>query len=773
MLGQGGMSQALYWSIYDQSEAETSIDQLIATDSLEKLLEVKTLTFELRSQSDILIEYFSKPATLKKLLRIVFNVKESNEITERAIEVFSCAENLKDIMPNLVASHELLQLPFEALTRNISKLTTGATDPLLPGDLCKQFIYNGFNKLIHAILFSPKRVLPLVEFLKSNIGYMRAWIAHTVNSCVTNSLKEFLIDTMETCPEACKSIAELAMSSGAIYALVAFLTSSDKSVIPFECVTSASSILSQILYKRVPYLYEVIIDRVPVIAEYVLSSHLHGPSLLRLPQANDVMICALSSIVTTLALKYHELSQTILDAKIPEEVHKKRMAEALGYIEEVHVPKQASCSKAKADSKKGTASGATGTNSVPSSLVTEPKLTPLGVKEIDELEAIFAPPFFRVIQLFNLLPERLNYMMNMAPSGTLGIGCFDMIKMIGRLLAITADIRDQLYFKRTGINPVQEWIAGEANANASNNLFDFSRYACLSNFAHAGAGGIFDTPFVDTIQIGSDGSVVPFVITTSNIILKLINLKIPAFIITLFKRFPEHSNLHFVISRVLLPLVEFVNYNPKISMHIFKETTLLKDMHEVSSDYTVFKRRDSKLSYYITFARAFLRMSVKLSDEAAMEEKRKYVFNNASATLTTISCPQTVPALATLLTEGYTDLDTEMCNFLINNEAFKEFSKLHLEPEESIPKTFGDARLSSDYAEATRQASTAAGGAYDTTFSWTSGADNNSDFLYSNFGNFATSDKENTGFSLSGLSAAVTDVEGGDIYAQFGNMWSN
>lgn len=294
-----------------------------------------------------------------------------------------------------------------------------------------------------------------MEFLKSNIGYMRAWIAHTVNSCVTNSLKEFLIDTMETCPEACKSIAELAMSSGAIYALVAFLTSSDKSVIPFECVTSASSILSQILYKRVPYLYEVIIDRVPVIAEYVLSSHLHGPSLLRLPQANDVMICALSSIVTTLALKYHELSQTILDAKIPEEAHKKRMAEALGYIEEVHVPKQASCSKAKADSKKGTASGATGTNSVPSSLVTEPKLTPLGVKEIDELEAIFAPPFFRVIQLFNLLPERLNYMMNMAPSGTLGIGCFDMIKMIGRLLAITADIRDQLYFKRTGINPVQ------------------------------------------------------------------------------------------------------------------------------------------------------------------------------------------------------------------------------------------------------------------------------------------------------------------------------
>lgn len=772
MLGQGGMSQALYWSIYDQSEAETSIDQLIATDSLEKLLEVKTLTFELRSQSEILIEYFSKPATLKKLLRIIFNVKESNEITERAIEVFSCAENLKDIIPNLVASHELLQLPFEALTRNISKLTTGPTDPLLPGDLCKQFIYNGFNKLIHAILFSPKRVMPLVEFLKANISYMRAWVAHTVNSCVTNSLKEFLIDTMDTCPEACKSIAELAMSSGAIYALVSFLTSSDKSVIPFECVTSASSILSQIIYKRVPYLYEVIIGRVPVIAEYVLSSHLHGPSLFRLPQASDVMISALSSIVTTLALKYHELSQTILDAKIPLDTHNKRMAEALGYIEETHVPKQASCSKAKADSKKSSSSsvGASGT---PSSLITDPKLTPLGIKEIDELEAIFAPTFFRVIQLFSLLPERLNYMMNMAPANTLGIGCFDMIKMIGRLLAITADIRDQLYFKRTGINPVQEWIAGEANANASNNLFDFSRYACLSNFAHAGAGGTSETPFVDTIQIGSNGSVVPFVITTSCIILKLINLQIPAFIITLFKRFPEHSNLHFVISRVLLPLVEFVNYNSKISMHIFKETTLLKDMHEVSSDYTVFKRRDSKLTYYITFARAFLRMGVKLSDEAAMEEKRKYVSNSASTALTTISCPQTVPALANLLAEGHADLDSEMCSFLINNDDFKEFSKLHLEPEESIPKTFGDARLSSDYAEATRQANAAAGGAYDTTFSWTSGAENNSDFLFSNFGNFATNDKENTGFSLSGLSAAVTDVEGGDIYAQFGNMWSN
>lgn len=770
MLGQGGMSQALYWSIYDQSEAETSIDQLIATDSLEKLLEVKTLTFELRSQSEILIEYFSKPATLKKLLRIIFNVKESNEITERAIEVLSCAENLKHIIPNLVASHELLQLPFEALTRNISKLTTGPTDPLLPGDLCKQFVYNGFNKLIHAILFSPKRVMPLVEFLKANIGYMRAWVAHTVNSCVTNSLKEFLIDTVDTCPEACKSIAELAMSSGTIYALVSFLTSSDKSVIPFECVTSASSILSQIIYRRVPCLYEVIIDRIPIIAEYVLSSHLHGPSLFRLPQASDVMISALSSIITTMALKYHELSQVILSTKIPAEIHKKRMEEALGYIEEMHVPKQASCSKAKADSKKSSSSGSI---NVPSSLITEPKLTPLGVKEIDELEAIFAPTFFRVIQLLGLLPERLNYMMSVAPTNALGIGCFDMIKMIGRLLAITADIRDQLYFKRTGINPVQEWIAGETNANTTNNLFDFSRYACLSNFAHAGAGGTSETPFVDTIQIGSDGSVVPFVITTSNIILKLIKLQIPAFMISLFKRFPEHSNLHFVISRVLLPLVEFVDYNSKISMHIFKETTLLKDMHDVSSDYTVFKRRNSKLTYYVTFAKAFLRMSIKLSDEAAMEEKRKYVSNSTSTTLTTISCPQTVPGLANLLAEGYADLDLEMCNFLTTNDDFKEFSKLHLEPEESIPKTFGDARLSSDYAEATRQANSTTNGAYDTTFSWTSGTENNADFLFSNFGNFATNDKENTGFSLSGLSAAVTDVEGGDIYAQFGNMWSN
>ncbi|TNJ29055.1 hypothetical protein GMRT_14550 [Giardia muris] len=760
MLNQGGIAQGLYWSMYDQNEQDTSLDQLIASDNLEKLLEVKVLAFELRGQSEPLIEYLSRPATLKRLLRIVFNVKQTNELTERAIEVLQCSENLKSILPNLVSDPELLQLPFEALARNVRGLTGGPTDALPPGALCEPFIYLGFNKLISSIFAVPDRIKPVVDFLRANLKYMRAWAAHTVNSLAADSLRLLLVEYTGRSEELTKDIADLTIASGIIFALVDFVTPANPTAVPFECSSSSAALLSQIIYKEVPHLYKVVIDRIPLLAEFTFGAQVHGPSIMRLPLAADVLVCGLSSMITKTTLCYHANKDAIGAAGITQAVLDRRAEEMTKFVDEKKAPQQAHLAKLRAESGNGA--------------LPQFRLTPLGVKEIDTLETQYLRTYALVLQLLNMLPSRFQYMASLAHPGTLGVGYFVMLVVVGRILSITADVRNQLYFVRTGVNPLHEWIAGNSGGVAVSNTFDYSVYASLSNFANAGAGGSSQTPFTDSLYVESNGIRVPFQLTVANLALKLLQLKILSHVVTLFKKFPEHSNLHFVISRILLPLFEFGGYIPSIPMSILSETSFLKDMRGISDEYTAFKARDSRLSYYVTFARAMLRMSVRLSDESALEEKRRFVSANQSRNvLTTMSCPQTVPALVALMKEGHSGIFKNICEFLVENEDFKHFSRVHLEPEDDIPKTFGDARLSSDYAEAKKHLSSNKQQTVASEFTWTVMPEENGDSVFGNFGDFtgiAGDHQDGSTFGVGDLSSA-TSVEDADLYSQFANMW--
>ena len=89
--------QSLYWQIYDnQDNGQQSLEQLVQADSLEKLLEVKTISFEIRSENSTVIDYLTKPTTLRRLLGFIFTSHKVDS-TDKAVEVFGCQEALRNV----------------------------------------------------------------------------------------------------------------------------------------------------------------------------------------------------------------------------------------------------------------------------------------------------------------------------------------------------------------------------------------------------------------------------------------------------------------------------------------------------------------------------------------------------------------------------------------------------------------------------------------------------------------------------------------------------
>jgi len=740
-----GIGDGLSWGMPDHSGMDGNIDTLIAQDNLEKLLEVKTLTFELRSQSDNLVEYLSRVPTLKRLLRLVFSVAEPNDLTDRAIDVFQNSENLRSVLPTLVNTPELLALPFECLARNVPHLTANPSDPLQPATLCQPFVYKGFNHLMNAIFWSSKRIPAVVSFLSENPRYLRAWAAHTVNQLVTDSLSSFILEYRERSDEINRGVAGLLVKSGMVDIFVNFLTNPDTTLVPFECVTSCATLLSQIIYKNVPGLAEHVIQRLPAVAEFVMTSTLHGSGILRLHHAADVLVCGLSSIIVTSVKLYHTSAKQLSGLSYEQLTHR---SEELDHV--IRKTEAPAAEKGKEKEKAG--------------------LSPTGIQEVDAHEKKYFPIFAKVLGWLNALPQRLTYMLSQAPQGALGVGAYHILDFVARTLAITADVRNALakaLHPESGVGSA--WFGG-VTSGTTVPAADVSDYALLSSNAQSGAGGNSSIDMLDTIQAGS----VAIPLSVATLGRKYVLIGVPSLVLELFCRFPDHSNLHFIISRILLPLVEFGSACPEVSMALLTGTDLTARMNASVKEYVPFKARNSMLTYYSTFARAFLRIAVKLPDEAALEEKRRYVeAKNApsgSGVLSTISTPQTVPALRRLLKDGHDSTNRELAEFLVHDANFVEFSRKFLEPEDDIPKSFGDARLTADYAaamskgkrpepEATKFGSDDFGGGFGGfgDFSW--GAPEAGAGAFGGFGGFGGQEAKGTGDFDFGFSGG--GVEGG------------
>ena len=71
-----------------------------------------------------MLEYLARVPTLKRLLGHMFAQKAVNATT-RAIDAFSSTEALRNVFSTVLATPELLAIPFEALLRNTPTLRGG------------------------------------------------------------------------------------------------------------------------------------------------------------------------------------------------------------------------------------------------------------------------------------------------------------------------------------------------------------------------------------------------------------------------------------------------------------------------------------------------------------------------------------------------------------------------------------------------------------------------------------------------------------------------
>lgn len=78
---------------------------------------MKTLSFEIRSENQAVVDYLARPATIKKLFGLVFG-EEPKPATDRAIEVFQCAEAMRSAFQAILSNKDLIQIPFNALLQH-------------------------------------------------------------------------------------------------------------------------------------------------------------------------------------------------------------------------------------------------------------------------------------------------------------------------------------------------------------------------------------------------------------------------------------------------------------------------------------------------------------------------------------------------------------------------------------------------------------------------------------------------------------------------------
>lgn len=180
------------------------------------------------------------------------------------------------------------------------------------------------------------------------------------------------------------------------------------------------------------------------------------------------------------------------------------------------------------------------------------------------------------------------------------------------------------------------------------------------------------------------------------------------------QQFPENSNLHFVASRIFIPMVEFGDSEKGISSYLFEHTELMRGITSSAEGFVPFKSRTSLLSFYVTFARAFLRICLRMADETQVEEKQKFVAGKGDSERQQQS-PQNYAAMIRQ-SQGTTRRNEQLCAYLAGCTPFQAFSESFLQREDEVPRTFGDARLTAEYAAAKKQTRKRTQGVFDAGF---------------------------------------------------------
>ncbi|CAL6029967.1 Phosphorylase_B kinase gamma catalytic chain [Hexamita inflata] len=678
--------QSLYWQIYEtQDNGAQSLESLISQDLLEKLLEVKTISFEIRSENQIVLDYLVKQNTLKRLMKHIF-VASKTESTDRAIEVFGCAEALRNVFSSILATPELIAAPFEALAAY-----TQAGNDILPATLAPPHIYQGFHKLFSALLMSPKRVQSLVQFLVDNPKHMRTWTSHMLSSQMTEVLRSLVLDYKGRGDDTCKQISAL-LKNGIIDALAQFIITDA----PLECVSNSCQILSQIVSQNVPYLQEIVITKITPVCTYLMNAQLVGSNLLRLHYAADFVVCGLSFMMQRGLSVYIQQENQL--QKITYDVLQKRTQ----FVDQLIKGKV----KLTVQNQK----------------ILELPVT--GINEIDAFEKVMVPVFASILNSLEQLCQRVDYMREQAKNNLFGYGTFVILQFVARILAISADLKLTVQKQMTlkSQNKPVDWLNQVEDSQTSMVQPD-SVYAQLSLAAHAGSGG------PSTVEISSTFKhrQVPLITSVVVIVRKIIQTGLVQKLVDFVEQFESNSNLHFVASRIFVPLVEFGDSAPDITLHLLKETTLITNMCRKLDQFIPFKSRTSLQTYYISFARSFLRIALKLPDESSVEDKQKFV---AGKTQQVQQAPQHLSA--TIKIYGQTQQPNQIIyEFLTQSEVFKTFSSKCLEYEDEIPKTFGDARLTAEY-QAQKKQKKKTQGVFDTGFGAFGGFQQNDFFGFGN-----------------------------------------
>lgn len=623
----------------EESEGD-ELGELIRNDNLSALIAHEGIAFQLRCREEFLIEYLQSPTTLAQLLTLIFRDDCDQDEASCAITVVQACENISQVLSVITDTPGLLSIPFDSLRRHSTLLPRGHYE--VPRRF--QHISRSFGQVLKSLMWSARRLLSVLAFLRERREYLALWLQMACDSYVMDALSFLFYDPSRKA-EIADEVARFVCDVGIIDIVAANIVDV---AISTEYAGALAQLLCVIVIGRLPAVAEQVHAQLPRFLSFLLETRFTEPEAQsRIEVIGDLILCCLSMTCVQEAGLY----KTHLDAlnSLPTTVVSRRKEE----LEHCY------------------------SGSEP------PQLTPLGIGPIDDHEKTYLSIHVALTRLCRRIPHQLEALQGRL-ARSVSFGVVVLLRLAARILSIAADVRNSLAPRRDSFRET-------FNSIILTDPYSYSPTtpAALPDYGDAGAGGAPDISFEAVVQAAG----VPLALGVIHFARAFISCGLHRIAVQMLEKFPNAACVHYLATRILLSLIEYGPVGPDVCLTTIETSGLLHELETINfMAYQPPRDRTSRVVHVTLVARFALRTAFRAPDEGVLLSKvRKLDSQHIIVPGCRLTEPVTYPmslATATALEERC--VFPELLRLLRQSRAYATFSLVYLEVDERADAVFSE-----------------------------------------------------------------------------------
>ncbi|TNJ27492.1 hypothetical protein GMRT_10795 [Giardia muris] len=623
----------------EESEGD-ELGELIRNDNLAALIAHDGIAFQLRCREELLIEYLQTPTTLAQLLTLIFRDDCDQEEANCAITVVQACENISQVLSVITDTPGLLSIPFDSLRRHSTLLPRGHYE--VPRRF--QHISRSFGQVLKSLMWSTKRLLSILSFLRERREYLALWLQMACDSYVMDAFSFLLYDSSRKA-EIAEEVARFVCDVGIIDVVAANIVDV---TISTEYAGALAQLLCVIVIGRLPAVAEQVHAQLPRFLSFLLETKFTEPEAQsRIEVIGDLILCCMSMTCVQEAGIYN--------------VH----------LEELNSLSEAVVGRRREELERCYAGS------------DQPQLTPLGIAPIDDYEKMYFPIHVALARLCQRIPHQLEILQGRF-ARSVSFGVVVLLRLAARVLSIAADVRNSLAPRRDSFRET-------FNSIILTDPYSYSPTtpAALPDSGDTGAGGAPDISFVAVVQAAG----VPLGLGVVHFARAFVSCGLHRIAVQMLEKFPNATCVHYLASRILMSLIEYGPVSPDVCLATIETSGLLRELETISfAAYQPPRDRNSRVVHVILVARFALRTAFGVPDEGVLLSKlRKLDSHRIIVPGCRLTEPVAYPmSLSTATTFEERCVFPELLRLLRQSHAYVMFSRVYLEIDERVDAVFSE-----------------------------------------------------------------------------------